>query len=91
MRYISTRGRAPARDFADVLLAGLAEDGGLYVPEAWPRFSPRRLRALRGLPYRRARRPRHAPFVGDAIAARDAASASAATPMPASATRRWRR
>ena len=33
MRYISTRGQAPVRDFAGVLLAGLAEDGGLYVPE----------------------------------------------------------
>ena len=36
MRYISTRGQAPVRDFAGVLLAGLAEDGGLYVPETWP-------------------------------------------------------
>ncbi len=40
MRYISTRGQAPVRDFAGVLLAGLAEDGGLYVPETWPQFSP---------------------------------------------------
>ncbi|MCL2430698.1 MAG: threonine synthase [Alphaproteobacteria bacterium] len=51
MRYISTRGTAPARDFAGVLLAGLAEDGGLYVPEEWPHFSPTDWRALRGLPY----------------------------------------
>lgn len=36
LRYISTRGEAPALNFADVLLAGLANDGGLYVPEAWP-------------------------------------------------------
>lgn len=36
MRYISTRGDAPILEFADVLLAGLATDGGLYVPEAWP-------------------------------------------------------
>jgi threonine synthase len=36
MKYVSTRGRAPVLDFADVLLAGLAADGGLYVPEAWP-------------------------------------------------------
>ncbi|HEX8803056.1 MAG TPA: threonine synthase, partial [Acidimicrobiales bacterium] len=36
MKYVSTRGRAPALEFADVLLAGLAADGGLYVPEAWP-------------------------------------------------------
>jgi threonine synthase len=36
MKYVSTRGRAPVLDFADVLLAGLASDGGLYVPESWP-------------------------------------------------------
>ena len=36
MKYVSTRGHAPVLDFADVLLAGLASDGGLYVPEAWP-------------------------------------------------------
>lgn len=36
MKYVSTRGQAPVLDFADVLLAGLATDGGLYVPEAWP-------------------------------------------------------
>ncbi len=36
MRYVSTRGRAPVLGFGDVLLAGLATDGGLYVPEAWP-------------------------------------------------------
>ncbi|MGH2476996.1 MAG: threonine synthase [Candidatus Limnocylindrales bacterium] len=36
MKYLSTRGRAPVLDFADVLLAGLAADGGLYVPETWP-------------------------------------------------------
>ena len=36
MRYVSTRGRAPELGFADVLLAGLATDGGLYVPAEWP-------------------------------------------------------
>jgi threonine synthase len=36
VKYVSTRGQAPVLDFADVLLAGLASDGGLYVPEAWP-------------------------------------------------------
>jgi threonine synthase len=36
VKYVSTRGRAPVLDFADVLLAGLAADGGLYVPESWP-------------------------------------------------------
>ncbi len=51
MRYISTRGEAPIRDFAGVLLAGLAEDGGLYMPETWPHFSADDWRAMRGLPY----------------------------------------
>ncbi len=42
MRYVSTRGRAPELGFADVLLAGLADDGGLYVPQHWPKLTPRR-------------------------------------------------
>ncbi|MBK6703376.1 MAG: hypothetical protein IPG56_06140 [Caulobacteraceae bacterium] len=36
MRYISTRGQAPAVSFLDAALAGMAPDGGLYVPESWP-------------------------------------------------------
>ena len=51
MRYISTRGEAAPRDFAGVLLAGLAEDGGLFVPEVWPELNPADWRAMRGLPY----------------------------------------
>ncbi|NIV32908.1 MAG: threonine synthase, partial [Anaerolineae bacterium] len=51
MRYISTRGQAPALSFEDVLLQGLASDGGLYVPETLPRYTPEELMALRGLPY----------------------------------------
>ena len=43
MRYISTRGQAPVLGFSDVLLAGLATDGGLYVPESWPHFSNKEL------------------------------------------------
>ena len=39
MRYISTRGAAPTLGFSDILLAGLADDGGLYVPESWPRLA----------------------------------------------------
>jgi threonine synthase len=38
LRYVSTRGAAPALPFGDVLLRGLADDGGLYVPERWPRL-----------------------------------------------------
>ena len=51
MQYISTRGSAPALGFEDVLLAGLARDGGLYVPESWPQFSPDDIRALAGRRY----------------------------------------
>ena len=51
MRYGSTRGVAASRPFDGVLLAGLAEDGGLFVPESWPVFSPAEWRAMRGLPY----------------------------------------
>ena len=40
MRYVSTRGSAPELGFSDVLLAGLATDGGLYVPEVWPALTP---------------------------------------------------
>ncbi len=39
MKYISTRGQAPVLNFEQVLLTGLASDGGLYVPETLPRFS----------------------------------------------------
>ncbi len=67
MRYISTRGQAPVRDFSGVLLAGLAEDGGLYVPESWPSLTHADWRALRGLPYAElAARVIH-PFVGTCI------------------------
>jgi threonine synthase len=40
MRYISTRGSAPELGFCDALLAGLATDGGLYMPQSWPRVTP---------------------------------------------------
>ncbi|WP_213875084.1 threonine synthase [Pseudomonas sp. dw_358] len=51
MRYISTRGQAPALDFEEVLLAGLASDGGLYVPENLPRFTQEEIASWAGLPY----------------------------------------
>ncbi|MBB5703417.1 threonine synthase [Ochrobactrum daejeonense] len=51
MKYISTRGEAPALGFSDALLAGLARDGGLYLPQEYPRFSPEQIRALRGKSY----------------------------------------
>jgi threonine synthase len=51
VRYVSTRGEAPELDFEDVLLTGLARDGGLYVPAQWPKFSEAELARLRGKPY----------------------------------------
>ncbi|MDP6804275.1 MAG: threonine synthase [Rhodospirillales bacterium] len=51
MKYVSTRGRAPVLSFDDALLAGLAADGGLYVPEAWPQLSKAEIQALRGISY----------------------------------------
>src|SRR5262249_5593630 len=48
MRYISTRGNAPAIAFEDALLSGPAPDGGLYVPESWPQFSVGEFAALKG-------------------------------------------
>ncbi|HSI25335.1 MAG TPA: threonine synthase [Methylotenera sp.] len=52
MKYISTRGLSPALGFSDILLGGLAPDGGLYLPEAYPQFSDADLTAMRGLNYR---------------------------------------
>ena len=51
MQYVSTRGKAPALSFDDVLLTGLARDGGLYLPQSWPQFSPKDIREMRGLSY----------------------------------------
>ncbi|HEV2899941.1 MAG TPA: threonine synthase [Pseudaminobacter sp.] len=51
MRYVSTRGEAPALGFSDTVLAGLARDGGLYIPDSWPEFSVAEIRAMRGLAY----------------------------------------
>ncbi len=67
MRYISTRGAAPALGFEDVLLTGLARDGGLYVPEAWPTLSADDIRSLRGLPYSEVAVRVMLPFLGGAI------------------------
>ena len=67
MRYLSTRGQAPEQNFAGVLLAGLADDGGLYMPESWPVFSGADLRALRGLPYPELAARVLAPFMEESI------------------------
>jgi threonine synthase len=51
VKYVSTRGTAPVLEFGDVLLAGLARDGGLYVPESWPVLAPGDLVRFADLPY----------------------------------------
>jgi len=71
MKYISTRGAAPTLGFVDVLLAGLAADGGLYVPDTWPTFSAAELRAMRGKPYADVAFTVLRPFVGGEIADAD--------------------
>jgi threonine synthase len=70
VRYLSTRGRAPVLGFANVLVAGLAADGGLYVPEQWPALPPDDvLDACRS--YADAAAAILAPFVGDDIPTHD--------------------
>ena len=68
MDYVSTRGSAPVLDFAGVTLAGLAPDGGLYVPREWPRFTADEIGALAGLPYAQLAQQVMQPFVGTSIA-----------------------
>lgn len=77
MKYISTRGAAPALDFEEALLTGLARDGGLYVPDQWPHFSTDEIAALAGLPYAELAVRVMAPFVGDSIGRDDLAAITA--------------
>lgn len=75
-RYISTRGQAPQLGFDDVLLTGLARDGGLYVPETWPTLSGGDLRALAGRPYAETATRVMTPFLGaDSVISADAFAA----------------
>lgn len=67
MKYISTRGQAPALNFEEVLLAGLATDGGLYVPEQLPQFSKEEIASWAGLSYADLAKKIIAPFVADTI------------------------
>ncbi|WP_062221983.1 threonine synthase [Aureimonas sp. D3] len=71
MRYVSSRGEAPTLGFADVLLAGLATDGGLYVPETWPTLSPETIASFAGRPYAEVALEVLTPFVGGEIAQAD--------------------
>ncbi|HEY9233891.1 MAG TPA: threonine synthase [Phenylobacterium sp.] len=71
MRYVSTRGEAPSVGFIDAILSGLAPDGGLYVPEAWPSFTRAEIAAFAGRPYAEVAAEILAKFVGDEIARDD--------------------
>jgi threonine synthase len=73
VRYISTRGEAPALNFVEVTLAGLARDGGLYVPEAWPELDAATIGGFAGKPYAEVAVEVLRPFVGETIAHADLA------------------
>src|SRR6185312_11025243 len=71
MNYISTRngsqGSPSPLGFEGVMLAGLARDGGLYLPAEWPQFSTAEIAALRGKPYGEVAFRVMQPFVGAAF------------------------
>jgi threonine synthase len=73
VRYISTRGEAPPLGFVEATLAGLAHDGGLYVPAAWPRLDANAIAGFAGRPYAEVAVEVIRPFVGDAIPEHDLA------------------
>jgi threonine synthase len=67
LQYISTRGQAPLLSFDDVLLAGLARDGGLYLPELWPQLSHDQIAGFAGKPFHEVAVDVIAPFTGGTI------------------------
>ena len=72
-RYISTRGEAPELGFCDVMLTGLARDGGLYVPATWPQLSADTIAGFFGRPYWEVAVdvPGGSPVTGTAVALSD--------------------
>lgn len=73
MRYVSTRGEAAPLDFVEVMLAGLARDGGLYVPESWPALDRETILGFAGKPYAEVAADVIRPFVGGSVADGDLA------------------
>ena len=67
MKYISTRGQAPVLNFEEVLLTGLASDGGLYVPETLPYYSPEEIISWSNLSYNELAFKIIVPFVADTM------------------------
>ena len=74
MKYVSTRGQAPSLDFEQVLLAGLARDGGLYVPESWPVLTANEIAGLAGRSYVEAAVAVMQPFIGGTLPAEELAA-----------------
>src|SRR5436190_6253173 len=74
MKYISTRGEAQAIGFVDAVLSGLAPDGGLYVPDAWPSFSREEIAGFAGRPYAEVATEVISRFAAPAIARDDLAA-----------------
>jgi threonine synthase len=99
LKYISTRGEAPPLGFEDVVLAGLARDGGLYVPQSWPTLTPETIAAFAGKPFAEVAAEVIHPFTGGAMTREelrtmtDAAYARfehpAVTPLVQVGTNRW--
>ncbi|MGH6671628.1 MAG: threonine synthase [Xanthobacteraceae bacterium] len=73
VRHVSTRGEAPPLGFADAMLTGLAHDGGLYVPQSWPRIEPQVIASFAGRRYADVAVEIVRGFVGDFIAEADLA------------------
>ena len=76
MRYVSTRGEAPSPGFAEAMLAGLARDGGLYVPETWARLSAEAIAGFAGRSYAEVAIEVIRPFTDESIAVADLARAA---------------
>jgi len=99
MEHVSTRGQSPPLDFAAATLAGLAPDGGLYLPRAWPRLAPETFRALASADYvttaARVLAPLTAPVLDEAALlpllhrAYDGFAHAAVTPLVQLDSRHW--
>jgi threonine synthase len=63
VKYISTRGSAPELGFQEAVLAGLARDGGLYVPKSWPHIGTDEIRSMAGKPYNQIAKTILTPFI----------------------------
>jgi threonine synthase len=99
LKYVSTRGEAPELGFEDVLLAGLARDGGLYVPKVWPTLTPETIAGFAGRPFHEVAVAVLEPLTGSAIPRADLARMTreayagfghpAVTPLVQIAPDRW--